>query len=529
MFIKYSTHQIPPKKSRGKGSKGRKTVDDSQETVDVSKESAHEPKLAKKKSLSKRRIKKKVTLLANDNIISDDPDAALELAKSINQIKAEEAEATRKVHATHAKIVTKSVPEFAKKKSSERSYKSVVNQDTLSAPKSEPATSKTKLKDFQEYGRVIPETMLTKGIMQSEAYQTFNKYSTGLIHPKKSKGKGSQGKNRRKSKKKVSILTDDNIILETDVALELGKSISLVEAEEEDDEVAKHVHETHERLVIESNPEPARRSTRRRPSGIAFRDTLSMSKKRSPDQSQKLKGSEEESEYSKEENVDEEIEWLTTDEEEEKKDKDEDDRSINIKKTEDDEESDDEFVHGDEHVQDDVDKEIKDTKVTYTGIDNQEITDAEKAEVEKTKEVKVVNHLISSSTFSSLEYSLSSSEPQLILESPLNSELPFTSSGTPGLVPVPSLEVIKDTKVTYTGIDNQEITDAEKAEVEKTKEVKGDNKKADLPSTSSSLFVSYGFGNQFLTLSSDISLTRTLKDNTDVKINSLLDIQIQQE
>ncbi|GJY27253.1 hypothetical protein Tco_0401979, partial [Tanacetum coccineum] len=76
MFIKYSTHQIPPKRSKGK---------------------------AKKKTSSKRRVKKKVTLSANDNIISDDPDAALELAKSISQTEAEEAEAARKVHATHAR------------------------------------------------------------------------------------------------------------------------------------------------------------------------------------------------------------------------------------------------------------------------------------------------------------------------------------------------------------------------------------------------------------------------------------------
>ncbi|GJU56007.1 hypothetical protein Tco_1229721 [Tanacetum coccineum] len=52
----------------------------------------------------------------------------------------------RKVHATHARIVTESVPESAKKKSSGRSSKSVVIQDTPSAPKSKPATSKAKLK-----------------------------------------------------------------------------------------------------------------------------------------------------------------------------------------------------------------------------------------------------------------------------------------------------------------------------------------------------------------------------------------------
>ncbi|GJX43850.1 hypothetical protein Tco_0260526 [Tanacetum coccineum] len=102
-------------------------------------------------------------------------------------------------------------------------------------------------------------------------------------------------------------------------------------------------------------------------------------------------GSKEENEYYKEENVDEEIEWLNTDEEEEKKDDDDDDDddiSINIEKTDDDEETDDEFVHGDEYVHDDMDKEMKDAEVADNGKDDQEINDAEKAEVKKTKEVK---------------------------------------------------------------------------------------------------------------------------------------------
>ncbi|GKD43162.1 hypothetical protein Tco_1267807 [Tanacetum coccineum] len=119
-FVKIG--QIPLKKSRGKGSKGKKTVDNSQETVDVSEESEPEPELTRKKTSSKRRVKNKVTLSADDNIISDDPNAALE-------------------------IVTESVPESAKKKSSGRSSKSVVIQDTPSALKAKPATSKTKLKD----------------------------------------------------------------------------------------------------------------------------------------------------------------------------------------------------------------------------------------------------------------------------------------------------------------------------------------------------------------------------------------------
>ncbi|GKE73905.1 hypothetical protein Tco_1535946, partial [Tanacetum coccineum] len=85
-------------------------------------------------------------------------------------------------------------------------------------------------------------------------------------------------------KKKVTITADDNIIPEPDVALELGKSISLTEAAKQ--VAARQVHATHVRIVTEPVLEPARR----RPSGIAFRDTSSVSKKMSSDPSQKLKG-----------------------------------------------------------------------------------------------------------------------------------------------------------------------------------------------------------------------------------------------
>nr|GEV02358.1 hypothetical protein [Tanacetum cinerariifolium] len=114
--------------------------------VDVSEKSEPELESAKKKTASRRVVKKKVTLSADDNIISDDPDAALKLAKSISQTEAEKAEKARKVHATHARIVTKSVPESAKKKSSGRSSMCVVIQETPSTPKSKPATSKPSLK-----------------------------------------------------------------------------------------------------------------------------------------------------------------------------------------------------------------------------------------------------------------------------------------------------------------------------------------------------------------------------------------------
>ncbi|GJQ91957.1 hypothetical protein Tco_0003096 [Tanacetum coccineum] len=91
MFIKYSTNQIPPKKSRGKGSKG-------------------------KKEESRRKLS------ADDNIISDDPNVALELLSLSAKLK------------------------LKKQKQQGKSSKSVVLQDTPGTPKSKPATSKIKLK-----------------------------------------------------------------------------------------------------------------------------------------------------------------------------------------------------------------------------------------------------------------------------------------------------------------------------------------------------------------------------------------------
>ncbi|GJU90843.1 hypothetical protein Tco_1303266 [Tanacetum coccineum] len=382
-------------------------------------------------------------------------------------------------------------------------------------------------KDVQEYGRAIPDAMLIDNIKQSETYQMFIKYSTGLITLKKTRGKGLQGKkaavspkpasvevsdesdseparkrtsSKRVIKKKVSISARDNIISEPDVTLESGKSMSLTEATEE--EATRQVHATHELIVTKSDSETARR----RPSGIAFRDTSSVSKKMSPDPSQKLKGVQtltpeeqlaadtmqalkasrkstrsqphargssegtgtkpgvpdestvilktlsdgtgakpgipDEEKDTSEAKTD--IDWVYSDEEEEKKDDDDDDKSIDIEETGD-EETDDEFVRGDEYVRDDVDKEIKDAEVAESGNSDEEIT--------------------------------------------------------------------------YTA----------KADAEKTKEVKDDNKKVELPLSSSSLSVSSGFGNQFLNLSSDKSTVRNLKDIADAEINSLLDVQIQQE
>ncbi|GJS31006.1 hypothetical protein Tco_0491626 [Tanacetum coccineum] len=155
---------------------------------------------AKRKTSSKRRVKKKVTLSDDDNIISDDPDAVLELAKSISQTKAEKAEAARKVHDTHAKIVTESVSESAKKKSSGKSAKIVVIHETPSTPKSKPETSKAKLKGVLS---LTPEEQEAADIIQA----LKEKYLAGVPD-------------------------DDTVIIEEKVLLEWGD-------EDDDDDVDK--------------------------------------------------------------------------------------------------------------------------------------------------------------------------------------------------------------------------------------------------------------------------------------------------
>nr|GEV16994.1 copia protein [Tanacetum cinerariifolium] len=83
--------------------------------VDVSEESDSEP--CTKKTASKRVIKKKITNPVDDNIIPE-PDIALEFRKSMRLTEAAEEEATRQVHATHASIVTESIPEPARRRPS---------------------------------------------------------------------------------------------------------------------------------------------------------------------------------------------------------------------------------------------------------------------------------------------------------------------------------------------------------------------------------------------------------------------------
>ncbi|GKA88642.1 hypothetical protein Tco_0810406 [Tanacetum coccineum] len=291
-------------------------------------------------------------------------------------------------------------------------------------------------------------------------------------------------------KKKDSITADDNIILEPDVTFELGKSISEINAEITDEE--RRIHETHECLVTtkptideesdESDPEPAKRPTgRRRPS----EEQLVAHTMQAIKASRKISRSQPHTRGSSKgagitlEVPDESTDKLTTSsegaDEEQKDDYDErttsEDEYVRYGARE------DEYVYEDEYVRNDTDEEMKDGENVTTRKDDEVISDAAKSDAGKIEEVR----------------------------------------------------------------DDNEQDGDELANVDQAKETDAQDNQAtalvsvtpkempELPPTRSSVFVSSIFGNQFRNLSSDPFLVGTSKESADTKINSLLDIQIQQE
>ncbi|GJT53484.1 retrovirus-related pol polyprotein from transposon TNT 1-94 [Tanacetum coccineum] len=260
-------------------------------------------------------------------------------------------------------------------------------------------------------------------------YKAFIDYSTGAIPPKKTRGKGSQGKKQIvTTKKKSSISADDNIIPEPNKSLQ-KKSL-------DHSQTLKGIQVLTEEEHLAANTMQAIKASKM--VIISQRHTRGSSE-----------GAENKSDYSEEYKVDEEIEWLSTYEEEKKQDDGNDDRSIDLEETD----IEDEYVHKDEYMHE------------------------AKADADKTKEVK-------------------GADTQVGIE-------------------VAVVDQAKDTSAQ----ENQAI-----ALVSKTSK-----EMPELPPTSSNLSVSSSFGNQFLNLSSDISLVGTIKYYAYVEINSLLDIQIQQE
>ncbi|GJR73097.1 hypothetical protein Tco_0085462 [Tanacetum coccineum] len=287
--------------------------------------------------------------------------------------------------------------------------------------------------DYHEYGLSIPKTMRTEAIKQFESYQMFIKYSTGQILPKKSRGKVKRKtSSKRRVKKKVTLSADDNIIFDDpDTALELGKSISKTEAEEA--EAARQVHATHARIMTEYVPEP----TKRRKLG-----------KVTSDPPKNLKGTRGSS------------------------------KGTGTKPG----------VPNESTVVSATSSEGNSTK---PGKDDKEGDVDDKNDETESDEDDIYKYKI---------HGRKDEDEEMI-----NGEVDDSDKG------------------------NKEVTDAAKADAEKTSEVKDDPKKTELPSTSFSLFVSLGFGNQFLKLSFDSSLVSTVKDTTDAEINSLLEVKIQSE
>ncbi|GKC70577.1 hypothetical protein Tco_1116460 [Tanacetum coccineum] len=282
------------------------------------------------------------------------------------------------------------------------------------------------------------ESTLTFLIENSESYQMFIKYSTGLIPPKKSRGKGSQGKksnvtpqetidvseesdpepvkrrNGNRSTRGVSS-TDELLAADTMQAIKESKKINKRQPNSRgSSEGTSSIPGVPDESTIVFSPSSERTGTK---PGVLDEEKDIFEAKADTTLDW---GSEEESEYFDEENVnEEENDWIYSDDDEDKKDDGDDDKSIDLENTEDEE------------------------------------TDDEKSD--------------------------------------------------------------------------EEIPNTTKEDAKKTKEVKDDNKKAELPPTSSSLSISSGFTNQFLNLSSDKSTVGNLKDTTDAEINSLLDIKIQSE
>ncbi|GJT07444.1 Fe(2+) transport protein 1-like protein [Tanacetum coccineum] len=100
------------------------------------------PKKVRKRTKSATTSKKKGSLMADDNIISEDPDAALELAKSISKTEAEEQEAARLVLETHKCLAIE-------KSTRIRKQTCVIFKDISTVSKKKPLDQSQKLKGVQ--------------------------------------------------------------------------------------------------------------------------------------------------------------------------------------------------------------------------------------------------------------------------------------------------------------------------------------------------------------------------------------------
>ncbi|GJQ89059.1 hypothetical protein Tco_0000198 [Tanacetum coccineum] len=314
--------------------------------------------------------------------------------------------------------------------------------------------------------------MLTDEIKQSEAYQAFIAYSTCLIPPKKTGGKGSQGKKQTiTQKKKSSISAEENIILEADVALELGMSISKTKVEIAEEE--RHLHETHERLVIA------------KPTGVDESDhTSNVSKKKSLDRTQKIKG-------------------------------------IQVM-----------FVE--EQLAADTKKAIKASKEAFR-LQQQTADSSKRACITPEVPDELTGKFTTSSEGVGIIPGVLD-EGKGSSASKADAGIDWGSKDDSHQSDDEHVNKETDDERIDLKNDDQAMIDADKIVAKKLEEEKGDEEeeqaneeKPEAPPSSSIRSLSSNYCNQFLNVYSDTSLAGIIKDHADTEINSLLDVQIQLE
>ncbi|GJR89447.1 hypothetical protein Tco_0213458 [Tanacetum coccineum] len=326
-----------------------------------------------------------------------------------------------------------------------------------------------------EYGLPIPDMMLKDKIKQSDSYQMFLTYSTGLIPSKKSRGKGSQGKKTADVSQELVDVSDE---FEPELAKKKTSSRSTRGVVIQDTPSALKPKPAASKL----KPKGTRGSsegTGRIP-GVPDESTLAFAI--SSEVTSTKPGVSDEEKVTLEENVI--LEWGSKNEskhsedsqlnsdEEEKKDNDgdanhedeDDDHISDIQDTDDEyaktESNDNEIYKYKIQVYKDVDVEMVGAEtVKRENIEKDEMTNAAKADVGKTAEEKGDAELAENDMTSNYQVKVS----------------------------------------------------------------------IELPLPSSSLSVSSGFGTHFLNLSSNVSLIGVLKDSLEAEISSLMDVHIQQE
>ncbi|GKD11379.1 hypothetical protein Tco_1191064 [Tanacetum coccineum] len=352
-----------------------------------------------------------------------------------------------------------------------RTFSSIINSLFMNSIKDDGVLGRLKFvskgEDNQVYGISILDVMLNNDIKNSKAYQTYLAISTGIVVPNKAR-KGM--KTTAAPKKKGSITADDNINHDPKEVLKLGKSISRTEAEEQEE--GRRVLETHECLVT---------------------------KKSTSDVGSDESGDEQEGRLTGRRPTGVVIR---------------DTPNVSIKKILDQSQK----LKGIEMLSDAAQLVVDTQKAIKANIRSSE-GDGITSEVPDEPKGKTAAHDKTNDDwgFDEEEVILSSDDERTESEK----------------------ETVKSEKADEETTDEDEHDDAddEMNNAENADEVKKDqemadaekNEKTKLPPSTSSLSLSSDYNNQFLNLSSDVSLVNTVKETTDTEINSLLDVQIQQE